>query len=167
MIYNIDINDENNYDLIIDTSDLSPEEAAQKIIDNYKKYILQRIDSQKQSFLDTNCFISIDFINYNIPYTNAIVTTVDEILQNTVVSIRASKNENPNRLLLDPAFLIIEGFQTCNGKEATQRIVTDILSYRINKGLPTHLVSEWDYSDIKYISRELDEIIKKNFIFLP
>ena len=24
-----------------------------------------------------------------------------------------------------------------------------------------------DYSDIKYISRELDEIIKQNFIFLP
>ena len=167
LIYNIDVNDENNYDLIIDTSGLSPEEAAQKIIDNYKNNILQRIDSQKQSYLDTNCFISKDFVSCNIPHTNAVVTTVDEILQNTVASIRASKNENPNRLLLDPAFLIIEGFQTCNGKEATQRIITDILSRRINKGLTTHLVSEWDYSDIKYISRELDEIIKQNFIFLP
>lgn len=167
MIYNININDENNYDLIVDTSDLSPEAVAQAIIENYKGFILQRIDSQKQSFLDTNCFISKDFVNCNIPHTNAVVTTVDEILQNTVASIRASKNENPNRLLLDPAFLIIEGFQTCNGKEATQRIITDILSYRINKGLTTYLVSEWDYSDIKYISRELDEIIKQNFIFLP
>ena len=167
LIYDIDVNDENNYDLIIDTSDLSPEEAAQKIIDNYKKFILQRIDFQKQSYLDTNCFISNDLVSCNISRKNAIITTVDEILQNTVASIRASKNENPNRLLLDPAFLIIEGFQTCNGKEATQRIITDILSYRINKGLPTHLVSEWDYSDIRYISRELDEIIKQNFIFLP
>ena len=167
MIYNIDINDENNYDLIVDTSDLSPEAVAQAIIENYKEFILQRIDSQKQSFLDTNCFISKDFVNCNIPHPNAVVTTVDEILQNTVASIRASKNENPNRLLLDPAFLIIEGFQTCNGKEATQRIISDILSYRINKGLTTHLVSEWDYSDIRYISHELDEIIKQNFIFLP
>lgn len=167
LIYDIDVNDENNYDLIIDTSDLSPEEAAQKIIDNYKKFILQRIDLQKQSYLDTNCFISNDLVSCNISRKNAIITTVDEILQNTVASIRASKNENPNRLLLDPAFLIIEGFQTCNGKEATQRIITDIISYRINKGLPTHLVSEWDYSDIKYISLELDEIIKQNFIFLP
>ena len=148
LIYDIDVNDENNYDLIIDTSDLSPEEAAQKIIDNYKKYILQRIDLQKQSYLYTNCFISNDLVSCNISRKNAIVTTVDEILQ-------------------DPAFLIIEGFQTCNGKEATQRIITDILSYRINKGLTTYLVSEWDYSDIKYISRELDEIIKQNFIFLP
>ena len=167
MIYNIDINDGNNYDLIVDTSDLSPEAVAQAIIENYKGFILQRIDSQKQSFLDTNCFISKDFVNCNIPHTNAVVTTVDEILQNTVASIRASKNENPNRLLLDPAFLIIEGFQTCNGKEATQRIISDILSYRINKGLTTYLVSEWDYSDIRYISHELDEIIKQNFIFLP
>ena len=63
LIYDIDVNDENNYDLIIDTSDLSPEEAAQKIIDNYKKFILQRIDLQKQSYLDTNCFTSKDFVN--------------------------------------------------------------------------------------------------------
>ena len=140
MIYNIDINDEN---------------------------IIADLHFNLQSCLNTNCFISNDLVNCNISRTNAIVTTVDEILQNTVASIRASKNENPNRLLLDPAFLIIEGFQTCNGKEATQRIITDIISYRINKGLPTHLVSEWDYTDIKYISRELDEIIKQNFIFLP
>ncbi len=167
MIYNIDINDENNYDLIVDASDLSPEAVAQAIIENYKGYILQRIDSQKQSYLDTNCFISKDLVSCNISRTNAVVTTVDEILQNKLASFRTSNKENPNRLLLDPAFLIIEGFQTCNGKEATQRIIMDILSYRINKGLPTHLVSEWDYSDIRYISRELDEIIKQNFIFLP
>ena len=167
MIYNFDINDENNYDLIVDASDLSPEAVAQAIIENYKGYILQRIDSQKQSYLDTNCFISKDLVSCNISRTNAVVTTVDEILQNKLASFRTSNKENPNRLLLDPAFLIIEGFQTCNGKEATQRIITDILSYRINKGLPTHLVSEWDYSDIRYISRELDEIIKQNFIFLP
>lgn len=167
MIYNIDINDENNYDLIVDTSDLSPEAVAQAIIVRYKEFIMHRIGSQKQSYLDTNCFISNDLVSCNISRTNAIVTTVDEILQNTVASIRASKNENPNRLLLDPAFLIIEDFQSCNGKEATQSIITNILSYRINKGLPTHLVSERDYSDIKYISRELDEIIKQKFIFLP
>lgn len=167
MIYNIDINDENNYDLIVDASDLSPEAVAQAIIENYKGYILQRIDSQKQSYLDTNCFISKDLVSCNISRTNAVVTTVDEILQNKLASFRTSNKENPNRLLLDSTFLIIEGFQTCNGKEATQRIIMDILSYRINKGLPTHLVSEWDYSDIRYISRELDEIIKQNFIFLP
>ena len=167
MIYNIDINDENNYDLIVDASDLSPEAVAQAIIENYKGYILQRIDSQKQSYLDTNCFISKDLVSCNISRTNAVVTTVDEILQNKLASFRTSNKENPNRLLLDSTFLIIEGFQTCNGKEATQRIIMDILSYRINKGLPTHLVSEWDYSDIRYICRELDEIIKQNFIFLP
>ena len=167
MIYNIDINDENNYDLIVDASDLSPEAVAQAIIENYKGYILQRIDSQKQSYLDTNCFISKDLVSCNISRTNAVVTTVDEILQNKLASFRTSNKENPNRLLVDSTFLIIEGFQTCNGKEATQRIIMDILSYRINKGLPTHLVSEWDYSDIRYISRELDEIIKQNFIFLP
>ena len=167
LIYDIDINNENDYDLIVDTSALSPEAVAQKIIDNYKKFILQKIDSRKQSYLDTNCFISNDLVSCNISRMNAIVTTVDEILQNAVSSFRSSNKENPNRLLLDPAFLIINDFQSCNGKEATQKIITDILSYRINKGLTTHLVSKRDYSNIKYISRELDEIIKQNFIFLP
>ena len=41
LIYNIDINNESNYDLIVDTSDLSPEEVAQTIIENYKKFILE------------------------------------------------------------------------------------------------------------------------------
>ncbi|WP_255910708.1 cytidylate kinase family protein [Ruminococcus sp. zg-924] len=39
MIYNLDINDENNYDLIVDTSYLSPQEVADIIIDKHKQWI--------------------------------------------------------------------------------------------------------------------------------
>lgn len=31
----------------------------------------------------------------------------------------------------------------------------------------THLISERDYADKKFISRNLDEVIKQSFIFLP
>ena len=36
-LYNVDLRDDENYDLKIDTSDKTPQEVAQLIIDTFKK----------------------------------------------------------------------------------------------------------------------------------
>ena len=167
LIYHIDIHDESNYDLIVDTSYLSPSEAAKAIIDSYKQFAAQKLDRLHQSCADSNCFISKAFIDGEIPLIDALTVTVDEILHNTLVSMRSRGKDAPNRVLYRVNRLIIAEFQNCNGKEATQKIITDILSSRIKSGLPTHLIAGHDFFDIKYMSQNLRKVITKNFKFLP
>ena len=167
LIYHIDINDENNYDLIIDTSYLSPAEIVKAIMDNYKQFIAQKFEHPLQICADSDCFLSKVFIDSELPLTDTTTVSVDEIINNAVISIRSKGKDDPNKTLYATTYLTIVDFQNCNGKESTQRIITDILSSRIQNGLSTLLVSDYEFFDIKYISQNLKELIIKNFKFLP
>lgn len=167
LIYHIDINDESNYDFIVDTSYLSPAEVIKTIMDSYKQFIAKKLEHLYQICADSNFFISKTFIDGEIPLTNAVTVSVDEIINNAIISIRSRGKDDPNKALYQANHLIIEAFQNCNGKESTQRIITDILSSRIQNGLFTLLVSNYGFFDIKYISQNLKELIIKKFKFLP
>ena len=167
LIYNIDINDESNYDLIVDTSYLSPAEVVKTIIDGYKRFLAQRLSRLNQICAESNCFISKAFIDGEISLPNTVTVSADEILNNAVISIRSRGKDDPNKALYQVNHLTIVDFQNCNGKEAAQRIITDILSSRVQNGLPALLVSDYDFFDIKYISQNLKEVITKDFKFLP
>lgn len=167
LIYHVNINDENNYDLIVDTSYLSPADVAKAIIDSYKQFIAQKLKHLNQVSADSDCFISKFFIDSELSLTNAVTVSVDEIINNAIISIRSRGKDDPNKALYQVNHLTIVDFQNCNGKESTQRIITDILSSRIQNGLPTLLVSDYELFDIKYISQNLKELIIKNFKFLP
>lgn len=167
LIYNIDINDESNYDLIVDTSYLSPAEVAKAIIDSYKQFLVQRLGLLNQICAESNCSISKSFIDGELPLTNTVTVSTDEILNNAVISIRSRGKDDPNKVLYATSHLTIVDFQNCNGKEAAQRVITDILSSRIQNGLPTLLVSDYDFFEIKYISQNLMELITKSFKILP
>ena len=103
---------------------------------------------------------------YNCPNNNSTSVTITQLLSNALSVFMEKNKDNPNLELYDCKLLVIDDFQDCNGKEATQGIIIDILQYRINKGLFTHLLSDYDYSDLKYISQKLNDLIIENFIVL-
>lgn len=153
--------------MIVDTSYLSPAEVVKTIIDGYKRFLAQRLSRLNQICAESNCFISKAFIDDEISLPNTVTVSADEILNNAVISIRSRGKDDPNKALYQVNHLTIVDFQNCNGKEAAQRIITDILSSRVQNGLPALLVSNYDFFDIKYISQNLKEVITKDFKFLP
>ena len=163
LIYNVNINDESNYDLIVDTTALSPSEVVLAIIAEYKNFLKRSIDSALQSAPNSNYFVSRNLIDYNVPCATAKKISVDGIIQNAL----SKASENLNKKLYYVNSLLIDNFHNCNGKEVTQDIISDILQHRINAGSSTYLVSDFDYSDLKYISQRLNTIIKSNYIILP
>ena len=167
-IYDIDINDVSNYDLIIDTSDLSPSEVAQKIIIKHKQFLQDSLTNVTQAGITQNCFISREYTDGSIPYGKDITTiSMDDIIQNLLLTIKGGCKEKPNTAYYDLRLLVIDNFQNCNGKEITQKAVVDLLTYRVQNKLPTHLLCDSSFTDLKSISKELNEIVNNNFSFLP
>lgn len=167
-IYGIDINDVSNYDLTIDTSDLSPSGVAQKIIIKYKQFLQDSLTNVTQAGITQNCFISREYTDGSIPYSKDVTTiSMDDIIQNLLSTIKGRCKEKLNTAYYDLGLLVIDNFQNCNGKEITQKAVVDLLTYRIQNKLSTHLLCNSSFTDLKSISKELNEIINNNFSFLP
>ena len=124
-------------------------------------FIKQEVDRKMNSA--TNLFIVKKSKEYNCPDNNFTSVTINQLLSNALSGFMEKNKDNPNLELYDCKLLVIDDFQDCNGKEATQGIIIDILQYRINKGLFTHLLSDYDYSDLKYISQKLNDLIIENF----
>ena len=124
-------------------------------------FIKQEVDRKMNSA--TNLFIVKTSKEYNCPDNNFTSVTINQLLSNALSGFMEKNKDNPNLELYDCKLLVIDDFQDCNGKEATQGIIIDILQYRINKGLFTHLLSDYDYSDLKYISQKLNDLIIENF----
>lgn len=167
-IYGIDINDVSNYDLIIDTSDLSPSEVAQKIIIKYRQFIQDSLPNVAKARITQNCFISNEYTDGGITYNKDVaIISMDNIIQNLLSTIKGGYKEKPNTAYYDLGLLVIDNFQNCNGKEVTQKTIVDLLAYRIHNKLPTHLLCDFSFTDLKSISKELNEIVKNNYCFIP
>ena len=124
-------------------------------------FISQEVDRKIDSA--TNLFVMKTGVKDNCSDNNSTSVTINQLLNNELAVYWGTNNENRNLELYDCELLVIDDFQDCNGKEATQSIIFDLLQYRINKGLFTYLLSDCDYSDLKYISRKLNDLIIDNF----
>lgn len=113
---------------------------------------------------DLNCFIKKTDETISTTNNDATITTIDQITQNSLSVMIGKLKDDSNRLLYNAKHLIIDNFQNCNGKEVTQEIITELLLYRIQNGLTTHLFSDYDYSELQYISNKLDDLIRNNFV---
>lgn len=171
-IYSIDVNDPNNYDLIVDTGQLTPEEVANTIYDAYchfcKKIIVEHIVNSQA----TNTFINTAVVADSIyaaleEMQNCYVISVDEILNNEITTYRNRNIENPNKRLLEKDILVIDSFETCNGKEATQRILYEIITKRMQSCKPTLLLAKMGLRYFSTISSELEALLNDLFAFLP
>lgn len=116
-IYNVDIDDPNNYDLIMDTSQLSPEEVCDTIYEEYCHLCKKTIEKHIINMPRTNAFINTAVAVSGI-YTaidklqNGYLTSVDEILNNEITSFRNRKSESPNKRLVEKEVLVIDLFET-------------------------------------------------------
>ena len=171
-IYNIEIDDSKNYDLIVNTSQLTPEEVANTIFEAYccfcEKTIVEQIGNQPT----TNAFINTAVVADSIyaaldKLQNCYVISVDEILNNEIATFRNRNIENPNKRLLEKDLLAIDSFETCNGKEATQRILYEIITKRMQSCKPTLLLAKMGLRNFSTISSELESLINDSFEFFP
>lgn len=166
-IYGIDINDVNCYDYIVDTSNLTPHEVAELILDNYKQFINDRIIQCKEECVSQNCFISSEFLDELYYPENTTTISIDDIIENNLLALKSNFTENPNVEYYYSEMLAIKDFQNCNGKEVTQKAIVEILTHRIKENLPTHLICDSGFSKLSTVSGDLHSIVKDNFIFLP
>lgn len=171
-IYNIDVDDPNNYNLIVNTGQLTPEEVANTIYDAYCHFCEKNIVEHIVNSQATNTFINTAVVADSIysaieELQNGFVISVDEIINNEIATFRNRNIENPNKRLLEKDLLVIDSFETCNGKEATQRILYKIISKRMQSCKPTLLLAKMGLRDFSTISSELESIIYDSFEFLP
>lgn len=167
-LYGVDINDVNNYDCIIDTTSLSPTDVAEIIIIKYKQFIKNCLSKNMDSYFLYNCFISREFFNESLYYAkNTTAISIDDIIENNLLSLLSEKRNNPNAEYYSSEMLVINDFQNCNGKEVTQKAIVELISHRIIENLPTHLICDSDFLKLRTISGELYRIVKDNFVFIP
>lgn len=171
-IYNIDVDDPNNYDLIVDTGQLTPEEVANTIYDAYchfcEKIIVEHIVNSQATNTFINTAVVADSIYPAIEeLKNGFVISVDEIINNEITTFRNRNIENPNKRLLKKDILVIDSFETCNGKEATQRILYKIISKRMQSCKPTLLLAKMGLRNFSTIRSELESLINDSFEFIP
>lgn len=115
LIYNININDENNYDLVVDTTSLLPSKVAKVIIEEYKTFLKRYIKELLQSVPYSNYFISKNLIDFNVPRVDerTKIISVDGIIQNAL----SKAGENQNNKLCSENTLIIDNFKTVMEKK--------------------------------------------------
>lgn len=166
-IYGIDINDVNNYDYIVDTSNLTPHEIAELILVNYKQFINDSIIQRKEDSVSQNWFINREFLDELYFPENTTTVSIDDIIKNNILALKSKYTENPNVEYYYSEMLAIIDFQNCNGKEVTQKAIVEIITHRIKENLPTHLFCDSHLSNVRTVSRELSRIVKDNFIFIP
>lgn len=171
-IYNIDVDNPNNYDFIVDTGQLTPEEVANTIYDAYchfcEKIIVEHIVNSQATNTFINTAVVADSIYSAIEeLQNGFVISVDEIINNEIATFRNRNIENPNKRLLKKDILVIDSFETCNGKEATQRVLYEIITKRMQHGKPTLILVKMGLQKISTISSELISLINDSFVFLP
>ena len=170
--YNVDINDSNNYDLIVDTSQLSPEEVCDTIYEAYCHFCKKTIEKHIINMPKTNAFINTAVVTSGIhtvidKLQNVFLTSVDEILNNEITSFRNKISESPNKRLVEKEVLVIDSFETCNGKETTQRILYEIITMRMLLRKPTLIISNIGIHHLSAISSDLFSIVKTTFELLP
>lgn len=171
-IYNVDIDDFKNYDLIMNTSQLSPEEVGDTIYEAYCHFCKKTIEKHFMNKPKTNAFINTAVAASGI-YTaidklqNGYLTSVDEIIKNEIATFQNRNNESPQKRLAKKELLVIDSFETCNGKEATQKLLYGMITERLQRGKSTILISKIGFKKLKPISSELVSLVNDSFVFLP
>ena len=171
-IYNVVIDDPNNYDLIVDTSQLSPEQISDMIYEAYCLFCKKTIEKHIINMPKTNAFINTAVVTSGIhtvidKLQNVFLSSVDEILNNEITSFRNKISESPNKRLVEKEVLVIDSFETCNGKEVTQKLLYGIIGDRLQRGKSTILVSNMGLKKLISISSELVSLVNDSFEFLP
>lgn len=171
-LYNVDIDDSNNYDLIVDTSQLTPEEVVGIIYEAYCYFCKKTIEKHIMNQSTANAFINTAIVAYDIRIVlykmqNGYVTSVDEILNNEISTFFNKKSERTNMRLIEEELLVIDSFETCNGKEETQKLLYEIITKRMQLGKLTFLISNMRLKNIPSISSELISLITDSFEILP
>lgn len=167
-IYGIEINDSNNYDYIIDTSNLTSSEVAERIMFKYKQFIGNCIKQSTIDYTSQNCFINRKLAGRVFFYNDtATIITIDNLIENILFTVKNSYKNNSKAKYFNTKLLVINDFQNCSGKEATQKVVLELIFHRIKENLPTHLICTSDFSHLKSISEELYKTVNDNFSFIP
>lgn len=169
--YNVNIEDTNNYDLIVDTSNLTSEAVAKIVYENYiiycKNYLVNQLTDPLKQNVVINTSIIVNHASFILEnFKNPCITSVDEILNNEFNSFYNRKEENKNNILIYAALLVIDSFESCSGKESTQRILYDLIVKRIQLNKPVILLLNGSFKRLTTISSELYSLLNNKFVFL-
>ena len=170
--YDVNIEDTNNYDLIVDTSNLTTEGVANRVYENYVIYCQNYLVNQLDSTLKQNVIINTSTITNNISFLfktfkNPCVSSVDEIIKNELKTVCNRNEENKNNVLIDADVLVIDSFDSCGGKESTQTILYNLIMKRIQLKKPSVLLLNGTLKSITTIRQELYSLLNDSFIVLP
>lgn len=170
--YGVDIKDLNNYDLIVDTSNLTPDGVVNTVYEKYIIYCQNYLENQLSSLLEQNVIINTSIIANPVSFIlskfkDPYITNVDEILKKELNAVCNRNKGNKSNVLIDADLLVIESFESCSGKESTQRILYGLIMDRIQHNKSTILLLNGTLNSITTISVELYSLINKLFSFLP
>lgn len=172
IFYGVDIKDLNNYDLIVDTSNLTPEGVFNRVYENYIIYCQNYLVNQIDSPLEQNVVINTSMIKNHVSlvlekFENSRITNVDEILKNELNASCSRNEDNINNVLIYTDLLVIDSFESCSGKESTQKILYDLIMKRIQLKKPIVLLLNGTLNSITTIRQELHSLLNDLFIVLP
>ena len=98
---------------------------------------------------------------------NPCITSVDEILKNELNASCNRYEDNKNNVLIHTDLLVIDSFESCSGKESTQKILYDLILKRVQLKKPVILLLNGTLNRIKTISFELYSLVNDLFTFFP